>query len=287
VQVTEHIHAIKIPFKLEIGKGKTLERFVYVYLIYGKEICLVDCGVSASAEHILDYVGKTGRHPNEITMAVLTHAHPDHIGGASGIRKAVGCKIAAHTDDVHWIEDVDMQYRERPVPSFHSIVGGSVKVDLLLEDEDIINIGDSSLRVIHTPGHSAGHIALFYEKDRTLFSGDCIPLPGDMPIYEDVIFSAISLKKLGEIKRLEILLSSWDEPRYGNRVYDILEEGIAYLQKIHKTVLREKASTSDIRILAPKVLKRLGLPKTAMNPISFKSVEAHLQAARYRDLTDM
>ena len=40
MQITEHIHAIKLPFQITAGQGKTVDRFVYVYLIYGKKICL-------------------------------------------------------------------------------------------------------------------------------------------------------------------------------------------------------------------------------------------------------
>ena len=46
MKVTEHIHAIRIPFKLETGPGKSIDRFVYVYLIYGERICLIDGGVA-------------------------------------------------------------------------------------------------------------------------------------------------------------------------------------------------------------------------------------------------
>lgn len=45
MQITEHIHAIKIPFEIPVAPGKMFERFVYAYLIFGTEICLIDSGV--------------------------------------------------------------------------------------------------------------------------------------------------------------------------------------------------------------------------------------------------
>ena len=47
VEVTRQVHAVKIPFKLVVGSGKTLERFVYAYILYGRKICLM----AESQEH--------------------------------------------------------------------------------------------------------------------------------------------------------------------------------------------------------------------------------------------
>ena len=53
MQVTEHIHALKIPFKLRVGPDKTVDRFVFAYLIFGDQICLIDSGVAGSEAMIL------------------------------------------------------------------------------------------------------------------------------------------------------------------------------------------------------------------------------------------
>jgi glyoxylase-like metal-dependent hydrolase (beta-lactamase superfamily II) len=291
MQVTEHVHAVKIPFVLEVAPGKRLNRFVYVYLIYeDNSICLIDCGVAGSKEVIFDYIIKTGRSPEEIATAVITHAHPDHIGGGPGIQKAVNCKTAAHIEAVRWIEDTELQFNERPVPGFHDLVEGPFKIDFLLYDEDRVETGGGkSLTVIYTPGHSKGHISLFYEADNVLFSGDCVPLPGEIPIYEDVFSSIKSLVKLQNIKGMAVLLSSWDEPRYGDSGYEVLKKGLACFQEIHSAVLNERISSrgSDANSLALYVIKTLGLPEIAMNPVFLKTVEAHLQLSRYPNLFEI
>lgn len=276
MQVSKSVHAIKIPFKLQVSPGKTLDRSVYTYLIYGKQICLIDSGVSGSTDLIFNYIRETGRDPNEIAMVVFTHAHADHIGGAVAVQKSTRYKIAAHIDDVPWVEDIELQFRERPTPSFHSIVGGSVKVDLVLRDGDL-DLGDgSTIKVIHTPGHSRGHIALLYEEEGVLFSGDSVPLQGDIPIYEDVISSIKSIKKLRNLEGVKVLLSSWDEPRYGDQIYEILDKGIKYIQDIHHEVLRQKGILgADTITVATQVGKKLRLPETALNPLFFKTIEAH------------
>lgn len=127
------------PFRKEALPGDTaggrpIERFVYVFLIYGSEICLIDSGVAGSERRIFDYIRRTGRRPEESSLLVLTHAPPDHIGAVRAVRKATGCTVAAHPGERTWIEDTDRQVRERPVPGFHELVGGSVPVDRIVGD---------------------------------------------------------------------------------------------------------------------------------------------------------
>lgn len=127
MQVSGRIHKLKIPFTLQIGPGKTLRRFVNLFVINAKNLCLIDGGVAGAKEVIFSYIKNLNRQPGEIKMLVLTHAHPDHIGGAAGIKSATGCQVAAHAADIPWIEDVELQYRQRPVPGFNTIVEGSLK----------------------------------------------------------------------------------------------------------------------------------------------------------------
>lgn len=107
MQITEHVHAIKIPFQVKTDSG-ILERFVYTYLITGKQICLIDSGVVSSEGVIFDYMAKMGLKPDDIYLMILTHSHPDHIGSAKSIKEKSGCKVAAHSGEISWIENVDL-----------------------------------------------------------------------------------------------------------------------------------------------------------------------------------
>ena len=66
------------------------------------------------------------------------------------------------------------EWRYGPVPGFHALVGGSVKIDRLLADRDSIGLGDISLQVIHTPGHSPGSVTLYWPAQKALFTGDLV-----------------------------------------------------------------------------------------------------------------
>lgn len=281
MQITENIHALKIPFHVATPQGK-IPRFVYVYLIYGEMICLIDSGVASSEALIFDYIRKTGKNPEDISLLVLTHSHPDHIGAAQAIKSASNCKTAAHAAERAWIEDVDIQARERPVPCFFSLVGGSVKVDLTLKDGDVLDLGkDLTLEAIHTPGHSKGSISLWLQEEKALFSADAVPIPGDLPIYEDILESAKSIKRLKALEGIEFLLSSWDDPRKAEHAYETMDEGLKYLQEIHKSVLKIAKNSRDLDPLelCRLVLKDLGMPETIANPLVAKSFQASIVAS--------
>jgi len=143
-----------------------------VYLVVGREGALIDSGYGdeGSVSFRMDYIKGLGGL--RLSRIVISHAHPDHIGGAIGLKEGTGAEI-----------------------TLHSAEHAGIAVDRVVEDGDTID----SLRVIHTPGHSPGHICLYMEEEGILFSGDHVlgigttamrPPEGDMAQYID------SLRKL-------------------------------------------------------------------------------------------
>jgi len=286
MQITKHVHAIKIPFQVKTELG-TLDRFVYSYLINGNDICLIDSGVVTSEGVIFEYIEKIGLKPSDISLMILTHSHPDHIGSAKSIKEKSGCKVAAHPGERSWIEYIELQAKERPVPNFHSLVEGSVDVDDALEDGDVLDLGENiSLKVIHTPGHSEGSISIFTPEEGVLFTGDAIPLKGDLPIYDNIETSVESINKLKAIEGIKTLLASWDDPKEGEDVYHIMDEALNYLQHIHKSVIKinmENPSSNPLEF-CKMVLKELGMPEMAANPIVAASFQSNLKSLENQDL---
>jgi hydroxyacylglutathione hydrolase len=286
MQITKHIHAIKIPFQIAIAPEIKVDRFVYIYLIYGKKIYLIDSGVANSEKMIFDYIRKTGRNPEDISLIILTHSHPDHIGAAHEIKRATGCTVSAHIGEKSWIEDVELQYRERPVPGFHSLVGGSVMIDRILENGDVLDLNGIRLEVFHTPGHSRGSISLLLPEDGALFSGDAIPLAKDLPIYDDILASVRSIKKIKAIDGIEFLLSSWDDPKKDINAYQIMDEALSYIQRIHEAVTEVDMNdiSHDPMELCRLVLRKLKLPEMSVNPLIARSFEAHRKVIDQKDM---
>ncbi len=218
---------------------------------------------------------------------ILTHSHPDHIGSAKSIKENSGCKVAAHHGEKSWIGDVELQAKERPVPNFHLLVEGPVDVDITLEDGDVLDFDENiSLKVIRTSGHSKGSISLLLEEEGVLFTGDAVPLKGDLPIYDDIETSANSIKKLKTIEGIKTLLASWDGPKEGEDAYHIMDEALNYLQRIHESVIKinRENPSEDPMEFCKRILKDLGIPETATNPIVARSFQAKLKAIENQDL---
>jgi hypothetical protein len=119
------------------------------------------------------------------------------------------------------------------------------------------------------------------EKNTILFSGDVIPQPGDMPIYEDVAAQANSLVRLAEIKNLTALYSSWADPLYGQDCVDAIHAGMRYLQAVHDVVVKidSELNDPDPMELCRQCVRMLDLPPFAANPLVLRSLLAHKEAA--------
>lgn len=281
MQVARNVHALKMPFDVPLSTEQNVPRSVYMYALLGAEIFLIDSGVASSYSVISEFLRNQGRNLLDVSTIILTHSHPDHIGGARGIQSACECWIAAHESERDWIEDVGRQKSMRPVPGFDGLVEGSVQVDQFLADGDVVeNEAGSTLRVLHTPGHSRGSISLLLEQDGVLFTGDAVPRPGNMPIYDDPLASVRSIRRLMELPDLRVLLSSCDEPRQGQDALKAMNDGIGFLKEVHRavrTALTEKCDADPIE-LCGRVVGLLALPAFAVNPLVVRSLQAHVEA---------
>jgi glyoxylase-like metal-dependent hydrolase (beta-lactamase superfamily II) len=278
--IPSYVEQIRIPFTVP-GPVGPIERWVNSFLVDGPTLTLVDAAVAGAEEELLARVGRRGRRPAELTTLLLTHAHPDHVGAARPLRQATGCRVAVHEAERRWVEDTAAQARERPVPGFDRLVAGPVPVDRALRDGDTVDLGAAgALRVLHTPGHSPGSVVFLHEADGVLFSGDAVPVPGDLPIYDDPGAVVRSLEALSRLE-LRVLLSAWDEPRAGGEAHRRIRDAIAWMQRIDEAVRKaaQRQGGPDPMALCREVVGRLGLPPQAANPLVARSFAGHLRPA--------
>lgn len=179
------------------------------FVIEDNGLTLIDTGVPGSTDKLLAAIGKSGKNPAAIKQIILTHWHPDHAGSAAALKQRLGARLYAHADDAGLIEQGGGQRPRYLTPGllnwlvfnlFIKGVSGQIspaQVDERLADQDVIPVA-GGLRVIHTPGHSVGHVALLLEQEGVLIAGDiCANVAGlaYSTVYEDMQLGQQSILK--------------------------------------------------------------------------------------------
>ncbi len=147
---------------------------VNVYLIDGGgEFVLIDIGYLESVDEIIDLIRKMDFNLSQCKMIIATHADADHIQGIARAKELMRTKVAAHPLTVEPLETGDeiLTYAVIKAQNFE-IPMPRCKVDVLLNEGDVINVGNLKLVVWHTPGHTAGQLS--FKMGNLLFSGDNI-----------------------------------------------------------------------------------------------------------------
>lgn len=277
MKLTDKIHLLKIDFEIAISPDKKLPRFVNVILIFGNKITVIDSGVIGSEEKIRQYIEEQNRDFAEIDLLILSHSHPDHIGSAAKIKELTGCKILAHAAEKGWIENIELQNHQRPVPGFFNLVDRSVRIDGFLTDlQELALEKGLTLKIIHSPGHSKGSINIEFEEDKILFTADSIPLKNDIPNYDNFQDLMSSLEKIRN-SRFDVILSSWTAPINNQEEFKrLIDEGIAYLQSIDLAV-KEFYEDETNPNACKMAVEKLGLPPFLANPIIDNAFRSHIK----------
>lgn len=276
MEIAPNLHQIPIPFTVPTPGG-ALHRFVNLFLYTGERLTLIDSGVAGAEQQICRYLSTIGRSVQEIDTLILTHSHPDHIGAARTIRELSGCRILIHAAEQDWAEDTELQCRQRPVPGFASLVAGSVPVDQLLQHGDLLTPDPTvQLTVLHTPGHSHGSICLWDQQRGCLICGDAVPVPYELPVFDNLQQSLASLAQL-EACGATMLLSAWAEPVRTPAIQPTLQAAADWLRRI-ETVVQQLAGLTrpEPMELCSRVVAELGLPPLAINPIMARTCMACL-----------
>ena len=141
-------------------------------------LTLVDAGFKTADRRIVGALAGLGKAPQDVRRIVLTHAHNDHAGGLAKTQQATGAAVLSHDRDATYLRtgttpQLDRSHlKGRLANRFR---GGFAKVDVAetFADDTVLPIG-GGLRVVHTPGHTPGHVSLLHEPTGVLITGDAI-----------------------------------------------------------------------------------------------------------------
>jgi glyoxylase-like metal-dependent hydrolase (beta-lactamase superfamily II) len=166
-------------------------KWVNFYLVAEEgEFTLIDAGYPRYWKCLVDAIGALGTRLDAIRAVILTHHHADHAGTAERVRSRAGGRVLVGRGDA-WI--VSGKYPSHANPGFyrqsllrpsgirflaHSAAAGGAKyrpvesVEGLAENQTLDLPGRP--RVIHTPGHTAGHCCVVLPERGVLFAGDAM-----------------------------------------------------------------------------------------------------------------
>jgi endoribonuclease LACTB2 len=235
------------------------------YVVGGDEMVVIDPGSpypdqQAVLDHVVARFIEQGRRFREI---IITHLHPDHIGGVTHLAEKFNLPVVAHRLTAE-------------------AISGEVRVDRFIEDGEVIELHEAStgltwrLRAMWTPGHARGHLSFYEERTGSLLTGDCVvgfgtvviaPPEGNMNDY------LASLRRYLELPRLTALM-----PGHGAVIADArgrIEEYIAHRHdREEQIVVAMRAGASAI----PQIVKAVytDVPE-AMHQLAELSVLAHLE----------
>jgi glyoxylase-like metal-dependent hydrolase (beta-lactamase superfamily II) len=215
MKILENVEALEL--SMSFGGNESV---IHPVLLFDKpgEMTLIDAGLPGQVPAIKEHLRALGLKMSNIRRLILTHQDIDHIGGAAEIVQETGAEVLAHVDDVPYIQG-ELQLIKFDPNSIEAMLKNlpedrreaarrvfssppRVRVDRALKDGDELPV-HGGLRIIHTPGHTPGHISVYLRAHGVLISGDALrveegalvgPSPAATPDMESAMESVHKLE---------------------------------------------------------------------------------------------
>lgn len=153
-----------------------------VYLLEDPDgLTIIDAGLGFAAARILKQLRQKGHSPQDVKRILITHAHPDHIGGLRALQQATGATVIASAVEQPYLEGTkpvprapksDLTGISRLMYGEATLVDQPVRVNRTLQDGEIMAEVLAGLQAVYTSGHSPGHTSYWQAEKGILFSGD-------------------------------------------------------------------------------------------------------------------
>lgn len=230
-------------------------------LLHGRQPALVDSGFVGHAEQTAAWAHA---HAGHIDLVVNTHWHSDHVGGNAALQ-ASGSGVAAHVVEADAITRRDpgccaAEHLDQPVAPY--------TVDMALDDGQVLRLGDADWEVVHTPGHTPGHLALWQPDERLLVVGDAL---SDYDVgWVDLALDGprAATTALGSLKRLAALTPRVILPSHGPIPADTTAAFTTALRRAQRLVDDPDGAVwyGARRVFAFALMIRDGIPAAEAEP---------------------
>ncbi len=201
------------------------------YLVEGHDgLALIDTSSGDASSSIISAIESIGRKLEDLRTIVATHYHFDHTGNAGALIERSGAQLCVHEDDVPYVQGRSPWMPSKgpigPLIDTFAAKHFTLKVDRVLRDGEILPFA-GGLQVIHAPGHTPGHIALYAKERRTLFAGDSLMNTAGLHLpmstsSHDMDQAKRSIRQLAELD-FDIALPGHGAPIFGRANEKIAE----------------------------------------------------------------
>jgi hydroxyacylglutathione hydrolase len=187
--------------------------FLYAHLIIAERTIVVDTGLPQSGRVILQKLERAGIAPKDVSLILLTHYHPDHVGSTLELSQHLQAPVAIHSLDADNLQNGTVVPSQptglegklmRQTPMYKNSYMPRLKPDILLTDGYDLTSHGVAGKVVHTPGHTPGHSSVMLNSGEVI-AGDA--LAGNFFFHGEPSHPAFHDDLPTALKSVEALLS--------------------------------------------------------------------------------
>jgi len=292
MQLYQHVYQIQSLFG---------GRNVFQYLFVADNSVLIDTGIAGTPDNVIfPYMEKLKLEPEKLTLAITTHADLDHQAGNGAIKaRSTQTLLACGDADRELVESPRRLFDDRYnyLQSDHGVgfgepdadAGQPLHIDLTFSGGERIRLKDDwALEVLHVPGHSHGHLAVYDKNNKAAFIGDavhghgCPFAEGGIAIPVTYYYVDIYLNTLRYLESLDVerVYSGHWPAMTGEQFRDFISESRQTVEVFDRAILsglKASASALTLKECIDAVSNAIGdWPKDSWTVAMF-SVNGHLE----------